>query len=1068
MQTREVFISYARMSAGEAAHALLDSLLKAGIDTYLETEEIPSGSPFPKHLAAAMRASRVVVIFADPTYFTRQWCVYEFLIAIAPYRQEPDGKDVLQHVVIGLGADVDTVLPHLPPPLAQVSWPALAETESMTQLVIERLREQETTLGERLAKLDDAVVDALAGGGAIPAPRPLTHVDDGPKPYGPRCLESLPDSLQERFFGRHAELWELFHLLETRRAGGSPASCLVEGVDGLGKTQLVAEYVWRYGDRYPGGIVWIDASDEADLARQLDDVGKQFGDGDNSDIDQLVQQAATKGQILWVVDQLPEPAPGERPRSVATWCPAHHHVTLLATSQRTGIRKFDEHVRLSELNVDDAVALLTRAPVDAAAIDHFGWIDLAHWIGCMPLALEILHESLAEGMASADVMLARARSDEPSPQLDEEMTILAEDLPTGALRGIYETFQIAYANLAGRPEILRAAHRLAWLRSARMYSPWIDSLVDASSRTLLAKRSWLDYRPRRYDDHASSSWRMHRIVGSFLRTCSPDPDSELVEVFNWLRDACVTATPSETFQLDRHASTLYQRVFVLAERNGPAGLRCIQAAAEAASQLVVLQLDDFERRGTRYLSAKFLTDIGAGVSLVELLRDFYDRESDAAAKSIAALLSALTGVREAAKFCAEILSDTKDDARWQAYMSAASLGFPDVLGVPYIDSLIKEDNVNIRNNMQTGFANMFPVDGSGLDPVLMRLGELLESSDPRNRALAVALVGRLLGAHPAAVNASQADPTSALRQLALQDLEVGELAARELASVDDSAIYDLLVKQLKESAGDRSAAVVRLCAYLDALEYLPPPQVKTVDRDEGMEIRGNFFSKAKEVEPELYAPIMAVLNDVVDKPLTHTILCNMTSRGAQLALVDEAQRLLDAGDNEHVLQFSDQVEAAQEALISVTWWRGQAYEALHRDEEAISAYTETLNVTPAFYDAAMRRGTLLHMCGQHEQALEDLDRVVCTESKWAGAWYVRCGILTKLDRYDDALASIDRALELGSNVAEYHYWRSSVCQHLNRWDEAISSITEALTRTPEDERFLEMKNWLRSNRPKEI
>ena len=1068
MKTREVFISYARASAGEAAHALLDTLQQAGVDTYLETEEIPSGAPFPKHLAEAMRASQVVVIFADSTYFTRPWCVYEFLVAIAPYRQEPDGKDVLEHVVIGLGADVDTVLPHLPPPLAQVSWPALAETESMKQLVIERLRAQETTLGQRLAKLDDAVVDALAGGGAIPATQALIHIEGETKAVGPRYLESLPDSLQERFFGRRAELWELFHVLETRRAGGVPASCLVEGVDGLGKTQLVAEYVWRYGDRYPGGIVWIDASDEEDLARQLDDVGKQFGDDGNGDFDQLVQQAAAKGHILWVVDQLPEPEPGERPRSVATWCPAHHHITLLATSQRTGIREFDEHVRLSELNVDDAVALLTRAPVDAAAIDHFGWTDLVYWIGCMPLALESLHESLAEGMASADVMLTRARSDEPSPQLDEGMAVLAEDLPAGALRGIYETFQITYANLAGRPEMLRAAHRLAWLRAAPMHTPWIDSLVDAPSRTLLSKRSWLDYRPGWQGDHAS--WRMHRIVGSFLRTCSPDPDGELVEVFNWLRDACVTATPSETYQLDRHASTLYQRVFVLAERNGSADLRCIQAAADAAAQLVVLQLDDFERRGTRYLSAQFMADIGAGASLVELLRDHYGRESDAAAKSIAALLSALTGVREAAEFCAEILSDAKDDARWQAYMSAASLGFPDVLGIPYIDCLIKEENENIRRNMQTGFENMFSADGSGLDPVLTRLGVHLESTNPRDRAMGVALVGRLLGAHSAAVSASSADPTSTLRRLALQDPdpEVGELAARKLASVDDTTTYDLLAKQLKESVGDPSAAAMRLCAYLNELAALPPPQVEVVDRDEGMEFRGNFFPKAQEVKPELYSPLMTLLNDNDDPTLAHTILCNMTSRDAQLALVDEAHRLLDAGENEHVLQFADQVSAAQKDLVSVAWWRGQAYEALNKSDEAISAYTETLTATPEFYDAAMRRGSLLHLRGQQEQALEDLNRVVVADSEWGSAWYIRCAILTKLGRYDEALDSIDRALELASDVAEYHYWRGTVCQRLNRWDEALTSITEALVRAPGDERFLELETWLRSNQPKEI
>lgn len=382
---KSVFISYARSTSSEAAKALRKALVAAHIDAYLEIEEIPTGGTFPEHLAEALRSAHVVVVFADDTYFRRPWCVYEYLVAIAPYRRAPDDRGVLDHIVFALGGDLESVLPHLPPPLARRSWPGRDDTRGLVGLVQSALEQRAEPLDHRLRGLDDEIVGALARGGAIPEAK--VEVPSGENSgAGPRVIDCMPDTLGRRFFGRRRELWELFHLLETRRAGGAPASCLVEGADGLGKTQLVAEYVWRYGSHYPGGVVWIDASlDEDGIASQLERVASAFGVG----VTKLGEQVA--GPVLWVVDELPEPDPGERPPPVSKWCPCHQHVTVLATSQRTGVRGLDEHLRLAEPDREAASALLTRDPVDTAMLEASGWDDLAHWVGRMPLALELLH-----------------------------------------------------------------------------------------------------------------------------------------------------------------------------------------------------------------------------------------------------------------------------------------------------------------------------------------------------------------------------------------------------------------------------------------------------------------------------------------------------------------------------------------------------------------------------------------------------------------------------------------------------------------------------------------------------
>ena len=104
MQKYDVFISYARTSSSSESIQLSELLTDKGFSVFLDHRSIPTDSNFPKDIAESLLNSKLMVIFADPTYFERFWCVCEYQIGLTPYRKariptEPD-DDTLAHIVI--------------------------------------------------------------------------------------------------------------------------------------------------------------------------------------------------------------------------------------------------------------------------------------------------------------------------------------------------------------------------------------------------------------------------------------------------------------------------------------------------------------------------------------------------------------------------------------------------------------------------------------------------------------------------------------------------------------------------------------------------------------------------------------------------------------------------------------------------------------------------------------------------------------------------------------------------------------------------------------------------------
>ena len=92
-------------------------------------------------------------------------------------------------------------------------------------------------------------------------------------PYFIKPSGFRPNSL---FVGRQSELSEIHKMLfdRKRRAEGTSA-VLIQSMPGGGKTHLARQYVYEHKDDYPGGIFWLRAKSQSELAAGFWDIARK-------------------------------------------------------------------------------------------------------------------------------------------------------------------------------------------------------------------------------------------------------------------------------------------------------------------------------------------------------------------------------------------------------------------------------------------------------------------------------------------------------------------------------------------------------------------------------------------------------------------------------------------------------------------------------------------------------------------------------------------------------------------------------------------------------------------------
>lgn len=513
--THPVFISYARKASlvwAEGLHRVLGA--ENGL-SFLDSSDIAPAERIPRVLFEALLASKVVVVFADATYFTRRYCREELEVALAAFdalRARGASEDVrdeaLAPVIVALPADepppqdLERILERLPPTIAQTNWRRADQTADLAALVQDRLQAVERTLRERLHGLGvDEDLYARVHGIGVPMPRHLGGVRVYP-------VSAIPASLQDGFVDREEDLWGIHRALSTRRGEATVAALTgaLEGGGGFGKTRLAAEYLHRYGpSTYPGGLFWITAEVPGDPegdaqahAKRLEShLEEQFhgilrtlrtdvpelkdfresGRDAYRELGEALQALSPAEMVLYIVDNVPEPPAGQPARALSTWCPAVGLVSLLLTSRS----KLSLAESVQPLSVDvlpDAAArdlLTTGLGAQRSALSEPSWGEIASWVGNLPLALELLNRALRAGV-SPHALIERALADSPAAELDRQADILRLVVPAAAARGITEALDVSYQRLP--PGVRRLARLLAWLAPEPIPDVMFDALQD--------------------------------------------------------------------------------------------------------------------------------------------------------------------------------------------------------------------------------------------------------------------------------------------------------------------------------------------------------------------------------------------------------------------------------------------------------------------------------------------------------------------------------------------------------------------------------------------------------------
>jgi tetratricopeptide (TPR) repeat protein len=544
----DVFISYARDASRDHAEALHKAL---GPDlAFLDTEEIGVGEQFPDRLVKALYDARVIVIFAEPTYFTRRYCLQEFHIACGPFLRVLDRAgatreqkaEAIRGIVVALPPKgVDPMMERFPSGIEGRNWPKVDEIDALAKLVRDEVAATPTTLRERYAALgaDEAERARFLSASLLPEPQRIGKI-----PLVPAA--KLRESIHDAFVGREDDLWHVHHVLATRGAGSATAAGLtgsLEAMGGVGKTRIALEYLWRFGTReWRGGLFWINAEQVETAESQLYTVLRALNPATPSleavrampgGVADAVAQAirAMDGpRPLFIIDNVPEAEPGKQPWPLDTWCPVLGEVAVLTTSRShvSLVPGGIVSIRVDVLSPDASVLLLT-ANVDRHQLTDEEWKEIAHWVGYLPLALELLNGLLKSREVPAKTMLQMSRTERPSEALDAGMKAIRADVPPGALRGIAEAFQESYDRLI--PDQQYAARLVAWMAPEPVPEFMVEALGPGvfrpGVRSALTNRSFVTEARDGSDAYFGS---MHRVLADFVLSQS----SDLAEEFDLL------------------------------------------------------------------------------------------------------------------------------------------------------------------------------------------------------------------------------------------------------------------------------------------------------------------------------------------------------------------------------------------------------------------------------------------------------------------------------------------------------------------------------------------------------
>src|SRR6266487_1071408 len=128
--------------------------------------------------------------------------------------------------------------------------------------------------------------------------------------------------------------------------------------------------------------------------------------------------------------------------------------------------------------------------------------------------------------------------------------------------------------------------------------------------------------------------------------------------------------------------------------------------------------------------------------------------------------------------------------------------------------------------------------------------------------------------------------------------------------------------------------------------------------------------------------------------------------------------------------------------------RGDLLYDLRREEEALAAYEQAIQLDTRLAQAHEGKGNALYWCNRYEEALAAYEQATQFDPLLAKAYDGKGWALWHLKRYEEALKAFDRATDLDSRNFSAYHGKGNVLFELRRYQEAAVAHQEAIRYKP--------------------
>jgi hypothetical protein len=362
-------------------------------------------------------------------------------------------------------------------------------------------------------------------------------LDEVPAPASLPPGSIMPMSHNPLFIGRENELKTLAKSLKAKQDETPGATVAVTGIGGVGKSQLVSEFVHRYGQYFSGGVFWLNFGDAAAVLDQIAACGGVGGMDLRQDFYNLTLEEQLQEVMSAWLSSLPRLLVFdncEQEELLHQWRPPFGGCRVVLTSRRS---QWDTHLGVTTLLLDtlsrnEGVALLrsyrTDFPQDDSDLDA-----ISEGLGDLPLALNLAGAYLASHSEVTPADYQRQLRESDSLQ-SSTLRAASAFSPSSRERDVARTFALSYDQLDTTDPTDALATQL--LARASGFAPGelvpldlLRSTLDLSGDDPVAAQQMKGALDRLSNlgllQTEDGALRMHRLVATFMRGVVADTDA---------------------------------------------------------------------------------------------------------------------------------------------------------------------------------------------------------------------------------------------------------------------------------------------------------------------------------------------------------------------------------------------------------------------------------------------------------------------------------------------------------------------------------------------------------------